>query len=181
DDRSIIQLQPVTVAQRDRLLEIEQQPRAFLSCQHDAPPLAVVGLEPDAVARVARSKAPGRSYGGDTPLAAHDGGLRTRSSRSSRICSRDASLRNNHSAVEPPTTNMATSAAQAAQPGLSLRNASTAITPEISVTANRTNCATDILNTGNTAAPSAARRPARRSKARRPRAPRRSRDRPTGR
>jgi hypothetical protein len=58
DDRSIIQLQPVTVAQRDRLLEIEQQPRAFLSCQHDAPPLAVVGIEHDAVDASPAAKLP---------------------------------------------------------------------------------------------------------------------------
>ena len=51
DDRSILQHQPVAVAQHHRLREIEQQPRALLAGQHDAPPLAVVGIEHDAVDR----------------------------------------------------------------------------------------------------------------------------------
>lgn len=48
-DGAIVQHQPVAVAQDHRLVEIEQDFRALLAGQHDAPPLAIVGVERNAV------------------------------------------------------------------------------------------------------------------------------------
>ena len=49
--RAVVEHQAVAVAQRDRLGEVEQQLGAALAGEHDAPAVAVAGIEHDAVAR----------------------------------------------------------------------------------------------------------------------------------
>src|SRR5436190_2653407 len=109
DNRSVLKHQSITVAQHHRLRKIKQQLLAPLGREHDAPPYPVSSIEHNAIDRAGPVPCSGIRDTGNMPHGTHSGGLRTRSSRSARTASRVASLRNIHSAIEPPIRKMSKS------------------------------------------------------------------------
>src|SRR5882757_5377665 len=140
DDRAVLQHEAIAVTHGHGLIEIEQQPRALLAGQYNAPPLAVIGVEHDAVDCLANGPTSRRPDCRNTLWRTHGGGLRTRSSRSARIISGVASLRNSHSAIALPMVKIIKGTIHRAQPS-SVRYANTASAAASRPTAKRTTCA----------------------------------------
>jgi hypothetical protein len=62
DGRTVIQQKPVAVAQRCRFREIEQELEPALTGQHDAPAVALIGIEHDPVDGIGRAPRAGAQY-----------------------------------------------------------------------------------------------------------------------